>query len=219
MDIARVIVDVPASVVNQTFDYRIPEAFASLIQPGMRVIIPFGPRKISGFVMELIAQSDYDKVKDIIDVLDLTPVLTEELLHVGKWLAEDTVSLYITTYQAMLPQVLKAKYDKELVRISDAPLHPELAPLFAEESSVAYDRVLESVSAVAVLKDAIEAGQLKINYLVKSQARKQYETIIHPAKQERLQEALREVRAQATRQRQILNFFIERNEPINQSVL
>src|SRR5699024_7484440 len=100
-----------------------------------------------------------------------------------------------------------------------ATLHPELAPLFAEESSVAYDRVLESVSAVAVLKDAIEAGQLKINYLVKSQARKQYETIIHPAKQERLQKALRKVRAQATRQRQILNFFIERNEPINQSVL
>src|SRR5699024_8053663 len=116
MNIARVIVDVPASVVNQTFDYRIPEALASLIQPGMRVIIPFGPRKISGFVMELIAESDYDNVKDIIDVLDLTPVLTKELLQVGKWLAEDTVSLYITTYQAMLPQVLKAKYDKEVVK-------------------------------------------------------------------------------------------------------
>src|SRR5699024_7973923 len=142
------------------FDYRIPEALASLIQPGMRVISPFGPRKISGFVMELIAESDYDNVKDIIDVLDLTPVLTKELLQVGKWLAEDTVSLYITTYQAMLPQVLKAKYDKEVVKISDAPLDPELAPLFDEGSPVSYERVIESISTVTLLKDAIEAGQL-----------------------------------------------------------
>lgn len=219
MNIARVIVDVPASVVNQTFDYRIPEVLASLIQPGMRVIIPFGPRKISGFVMELIAESDYDNVKDIIDVLDLTPVLTKELLQVGKWLAEDTVSLYITTYQAMLPQVLKAKYDKEVVKISDAPLDPELAPLFDEGSPVSYERVIESISTVTLLKDAIEAGQLKINYLVKSRASKQYETIIHPANKERLKKALTEVRAQASRQRQILNYFIERNEPVNQSVL
>src|SRR5699024_765205 len=106
MNIARVIVDVPASVVNQTFDYRIPERFLSVVQPGMRVIIPFGPRKISGFVMEIIAESTYDNLKEIVDILDVTPVLTKELLQVGKWLAEDTISLYISTYQAMLPQVL-----------------------------------------------------------------------------------------------------------------
>src|SRR5699024_4239019 len=131
----------------------------------------------------------------------------------------DTVSLYITTYQAMLPQVLKAKYDKEVVKISDAPLDPELAPLFDEGSPVSYERVIESISTVTLLKDAIEAGQLKINYLVKSRASKQYETIIHPANKERLKKALTEVRAQASRQRQILNYFIERNEPVNQSVL
>src|SRR5699024_7657744 len=98
MNIARVIVDVPASVVNQTFDYRIPERFSSIIQPGMRVIIPFGPRKISGFVIDIIAESAYPNVKEIFDVLDVTPVLTNELLQVGKWLAEDTISLYITTF-------------------------------------------------------------------------------------------------------------------------
>jgi len=48
VNIAKVIVDVPASVINQTFDYYIPEKFQDILQPGMRVVIPFGPRKISG---------------------------------------------------------------------------------------------------------------------------------------------------------------------------
>src|SRR5690625_7924353 len=118
MKIARVIVDVPTSNVNQMFDYRIPKKFISVVQPGVRVVIPFGPRKITGFVTELVTESAYDDLKDIIDVLDITPVLTRELLEVGKWLAEDTISLYITTYQAMLPQVIKAKYEKEIVRLT-----------------------------------------------------------------------------------------------------
>src|SRR5699024_9090086 len=153
MNIARVIVDVPASVVNQTFDYRIPERFLSVVQPGMRVIIPFGPRKISGFVMEIIAESEFDQLRDIVDVLDLSPVLTNELLQVGKWLAEDTVSLYITTYQAMLPQVLKAKYDKEVIRTSDATLHDELESLFNNKETVSYEKVTSTLSSISILKE------------------------------------------------------------------
>src|SRR5699024_1705147 len=141
MNVARVIVDVPASVVNQMFDYRIPELLKPIVQPGMRVIIPFGPRNISGFVMELIEESAYDNLKDIIDVLDLTPVLTDELLHVGKWLAEDTVALYITTYQAMLPQVLKAKYEKEVEKVTDDSLPNELATMFDGRKTVPYETV------------------------------------------------------------------------------
>src|SRR5699024_8139645 len=104
-------------MVNQTFDYLIPQKFQEMLQPGMRVIIPFGPRKITGFVVERIEKSSYNQLKEIMDVLDVTPVLTQELLELGKWLASETLSLYITTFQAMLPQVLKAKYAKEIVRL------------------------------------------------------------------------------------------------------
>lgn len=219
MNIARVIVDVPASVVNQTFDYRIPDELRSVVQAGMRVIIPFGPRKISGFVMEIIDDSAYENLKDITGVLDLTPVLTEELLYVGKWLAEETVSLYITTYQAMLPQVLKAKYDKEVEKKSDNLLHEELASLFASRDKIPYEEVTASLSTLTILKEALEAGSIKINYLVKSQAKKQYETVIHPAAITELKAELDQLRPQATRQKQILTYFIEHHEPIVQGTL
>ena len=133
MNIAKVIVDVPASMVNQTFDYYIPEKFQEMLRPGMRVIIPFGPRKITGIVIKRMEKSEFPNLKEIIDVLDLIPVLSDELLHLGKWLANETFSLYITTYQAMLPQVLKAKYEKEVVRTSEKPIQELLDPALLDK--------------------------------------------------------------------------------------
>ena len=53
MDIAAVIVDVPAKQTDREFDYRIPEKWKAVIAPGIRVIVPFGPRMVQGFVMRL----------------------------------------------------------------------------------------------------------------------------------------------------------------------
>ncbi len=56
--IAKVIVDVASKSVDYKFDYIIPEQLESVIQPGVRVIVPFGPRTIQGYVMEVTAEPD-----------------------------------------------------------------------------------------------------------------------------------------------------------------
>ena len=63
MDIASVIVDVPAKQTDREFDYRIPEKWNQVIKPGMRVIVPFGPRMVQGFVTGLKAKSDFAKLR------------------------------------------------------------------------------------------------------------------------------------------------------------
>ena len=40
--IAKVIVDVPTMQTNRPYDYQVPVTLVDVIQPGMRVIIPFG---------------------------------------------------------------------------------------------------------------------------------------------------------------------------------
>ena len=55
--IAKVIVDVASKSVDYKFDYIIPEQLESVIQPGVRVV-PFGPRTIQGYVMEVTAEPD-----------------------------------------------------------------------------------------------------------------------------------------------------------------
>lgn len=218
MKVARVIVDVPASVVNQTFDYYIPEAFRPIVKPGVRVVIPFGPRKITGFVIELKERSNVDGLKEIIDVLDLTPVLTEELIEVGKWLAEETLSLYITTYQAMLPQVLKAKYAKEVALVRENVAADSIRALFDGRKTIGYDEALKHVP-ISLLQKEIEKGNVKINYIVKTREAKRYEQVIKPAELDKLEHALAELRPQATRQKEILSFFIRNHKPIEQTVL
>ena len=53
--IAKVIVDIPSKSVDFKFDYIIPERLQSFVQIGVRVIVPFGPRTIQGYVMEVTA--------------------------------------------------------------------------------------------------------------------------------------------------------------------
>ncbi len=88
--IAKVIVDVASKSVDYKFDYIIPEQLESVIQPGVRVIVPFGPRTIQGYVMEVTAepdaQLDVSKLKKIIEVKDIQPELTSELIALSEWM-------------------------------------------------------------------------------------------------------------------------------------
>lgn len=218
MNIAKVIVDVPASMVNQTFDYYIPEKFQEMLRPGMRVIIPFGPRKITGIVIKRMEKSEFPNLKEIIDVLDLIPVLSDELLHLGKWLANETFSLYITTYQAMLPQVLKAKYEKEVVRTSEKPIQELLDPALLDKDRMSYDEAIQ-LFGYKKLQTYVEEGIFTIQYRVKSKESKRFKTIFKPVDRETLLEAMIDLPKHALRQQEIIQFFIDHPKPIEQSEL
>jgi len=220
LNIAKVIVDVPASNTNQTFDYSIPERFHDILTVGMRVIVPFGPRKIMGFVVGLTSESSFDKLKDITDVLDLTPVLTTELLELGKWVAGQTLSLSITALQAMLPQVLKSKYKKELVRMTDDALPVQLESLFAGRDFIPFEEFAASSVSYYQLQKLIEAGDISVDYLVKSRITKKHVTMVKPAKSiYLLEEALEDLSKKAKKQRELLIYFIENEKPIEQQEL
>src|SRR5437762_1954858 len=147
MNIASVIVDVPAKQTDRAFDYLIPDKWLDIIQPGIRVIVPFGPRKIQGFVIGTKAQSDFAKLKEIVEPIDLVPVLNKELLELGHWLTETTLSFKIVTFQAMLPAALKAKYEKKVSLapgVKAAELPEELQPFFINNTALTWDIALKS---------------------------------------------------------------------------
>ncbi|WP_026906065.1 primosomal protein N' [Paucisalibacillus globulus] len=220
MNIARVIVDVQAKTINQTFDYLIPVRFQDILAEGMRVIVPFGPRKITGFVVGITSTSDFDKLKEIIDVLDIYPVLTKELLELGKWMAEDTLTMYITAYQAMLPQVLKAQYKKELIRNTDEPLSKEFEFLFAGRDVISFEEFEGSSISYSKLQKAVQETTISINYLVKSRITKKLVTFIEPNKESyQLEESLFDLPQNAKKQRATLAYFIQNSDSIEQNKL
>ena len=88
MKYAGIIVDVKIAAVDKIFHYRIPEKLKQ-IEPGHRVLVPFGNRKVEGYVVELVDAVDIepDKIRNIVKLLDQEPILTEEQLEVARWMA------------------------------------------------------------------------------------------------------------------------------------
>jgi len=115
--IARIIVELPLGTL---FSYKIPEKIAPYIKKGVRVLIPFGPRKIAGYVIEATNEnnSKFDgKLKEIIQVLDEVPVLNENLICLTRWMADYYLSPWGGVIKAALPTGLrksKPKYEKFL---------------------------------------------------------------------------------------------------------
>ncbi len=86
--IAEVIVDVSTYHVDRPFDYKVPAEWSNVIEMGCRVKVPFGSRNVLGFVVGLKSETEVpqNKIKAITQILDIEPVLTEEMLLMAKWL-------------------------------------------------------------------------------------------------------------------------------------
>ena len=71
--IAEVIVDVSAYPIDRPFDYAVPSHLETVIECGSRVKVPFGPRKVIGYITGLKQESDIEesKLKKIDELIDL----------------------------------------------------------------------------------------------------------------------------------------------------
>ncbi len=107
----EVLVEIKAKKIDKTFTYSVPKNLEKSIEIGKRVLVPFGKQKLEGFILKLLNNKTFDyETKDIIDVIDIKPVLNNELLKLGIFIKEKTLCNLITAYQTMLPTALKAKH-------------------------------------------------------------------------------------------------------------
>ncbi|WP_088043851.1 primosomal protein N' [Bacillus sp. EAC] len=181
MTYASILVDVSVRQTDRPFDYKVPDRWQDAIQPGMRVIVPFGPRKVQGFVLSINETTKLEKVKEIEEVLDVMPVLTEELLLLGSYISEKTLCFLISAYQAMLPTAIKAVYKKHVQITSDdvyEKLVPELSTLFSIVKKREWTEIEDLVSKISLVQKAIKDGLLEIEYEVKNKANKKTERVV-----------------------------------------
>ena len=105
--VAQVLVEIKK--IDKTFTYLIPNDLKN-INIGCRVIVPFGNKKLEGFVIKLENEFNGDyELKNIISLVDEKPILNDELLDLGSYLSKKTLCNLINAYQTMLPSALKAK--------------------------------------------------------------------------------------------------------------
>ncbi|MCP9299643.1 primosomal protein N' [Bacillus halotolerans] len=214
MNFAEVIVDVSTKNIDRPFDYKIPDHLKGMIKTGMRVIVPFGPRKIQGFVTAVKDTSDLSgkSVKEVEDLLDLTPVLTEELMNLSSWLSDKTLSFKITALQAMLPAALKAKYEKELKIAEGADIPPQVERLFSETKSLLYTDIPDH-DTLKIIQKQVQKGHIDVTYKVAQKANKKMVRYIQAnAGKEELSKQAEGLSRQAAKQQAILHFFMTEPE-------
>lgn len=103
-----VLVEIKSKKVDKTFSYHVPDFLEKDISVGKRVLVPFGKIKFEGYVLDII-NDPLIETKDIIDVLDSFSVLNEEMLELGKYMKEKTISSLSACYDTMLPKAYKAQ--------------------------------------------------------------------------------------------------------------
>ncbi|QII24531.1 primosomal protein N' [Bacillus altitudinis] len=211
--IAEVIVDVTTKAIDRPFDYRVPDRFKGLVKAGMRVVVPFGPRKIQGFVTKIKEETDVQSgnIKDIVDLFDLSPVLTDELLELSHWLTEKTLSYHITALQSMLPAAMKAKYEKEIQVLSAEELPQSLKELFGQQESILYaDIPLEQLKPI---QKHVQKGHLEVRYHVSQKSgKKKVRTLQTAVSKEKLEEKQEQLKKNAVKQKALLAFLLQSNE-------
>ncbi|TCP29128.1 replication restart DNA helicase PriA [Scopulibacillus darangshiensis] len=218
--IAKVIVDVPVSQTDRPFDYLIPDDLEPVVEPGMRVVVPFGPRKLLGFVVGKEQHSELKKIKPIESVVDHTPVLTDELLELGSWLSETALCFTVSAYLAMLPAVMKANYKKYISVADDKALQENYPGVYdfmtKQQKPVEWESIVKNQpSYLKDLQNGIKKGWLSVEQKVEDKRKEKRVKMISPADYINLHKALEDMDKRAEKQKKVLRFFLNRsqNEP------
>ena len=91
--------------ITQHFFYRLPEEPPKPMEPGQRVLVPLGNRKVTGYVLRTCRRLPPDfpqsaELKPVLEVLDEASLISPGLFQLSRWVAD--------YYFASLGEVLKA---------------------------------------------------------------------------------------------------------------
>lgn len=81
----NVAVDLP---VNTTYTYGVSKSLAHLVSEGKRVLVPFGSRRLTGYILGPADPSGQENIKGVIDILDDVPLFPAAMIPFFQWVSE-----------------------------------------------------------------------------------------------------------------------------------
>lgn len=128
--------------IDSSFTYRIPRSLIGSIQVGMRILVPFGKRKLTGYVIRLHSKPTFTTVKPIEDVLDDTPAFAEDILQLAHWMSEYYLCPLGEVLKAALPAGIKLESERRIQLAPDFDI--DLIPRISNEASLQL-RIVEAL--------------------------------------------------------------------------
>ena len=177
MKVAEVCANVAANSIDKNYSYLVPERL-NFLTAGWRVLIPFGKRKIDGFVMSVHEVEDLTEfefeLKEILEVIDEEPWFTPEMRIAARWLSEFYLCPLSLTMNLFMPgrrgKKISARFEK-ILRLagnfdekifSNKPAQLKLLKLLAERGELRSTELGEQKISSATTKTLIEAGLIQV---------------------------------------------------------
>jgi primosomal protein N' (replication factor Y) len=182
-------VAVPVRVM-QTFTYRLPVALRRDARVGSRLLVPFGRKRLTGYIVALHAELDRaaditeSEIKEAEELLDAEPLVTPEILEITRWVADYYAAPWGEVLKAALPAGLNATVEQVLSitaegrdELARLPIHRTATAkartlrLLADEGEVSLrilSRHVGESRASAVARELERAGWIKLTHRARS---------------------------------------------------
>lgn len=108
---ANIIVDISHEKLDKTFQYLIPQELVEEVRVGVLVDIPFGNRSITGYVVELTDEAEFDvsRLKPIIGVKKGSVPIESQLIELAGWMRKNYGGTMNQALKTVIPIKQKTK--------------------------------------------------------------------------------------------------------------
>ncbi|MFN3403126.1 MAG: primosomal protein N' [Cytophagaceae bacterium] len=173
------------------FTYRVPEVHHSTILKGSRVVVQFGKKRIlTGIVVDIHTRSpEVYEPKEIIELLDDTPVVNTFQLQLFEWMSDYYLCSQGEILQAALPSGLKLSSQS---KIQLNPERKDNIPVTEKEEAVL--EALKNKGSLSYDEVAAVAGKKNIHPLVKSLIQKGFVLLFEELKEKYSPKTIRRIR-------------------------
>lgn len=107
--------------IKSVFDYSVPSFLQEKLAPGKRVWVPFGKRTIVGCIVGIMDKTKIKRTKDIKEIIDEEPLISEEMLELTRWMADYYFCSWGEAIDAAIPRPFKKGKTSLRLRIKEEP--------------------------------------------------------------------------------------------------
>ncbi len=98
--------------LDQPFTYALPETLRHRVRVGSRLLVPFGTRKLTGVILRCHDDPPSMTAREALRLIDSEPVLGDELLALGRWIAGYYCAPLGDVLRGMLPLASEIRQGK-----------------------------------------------------------------------------------------------------------
>jgi primosomal protein N' (replication factor Y) len=192
---ADIVIPLP---LQESYEYSVPPSMEKRISKGSRVLVPFGRKLLTGYVIEIKDSCSYaeEKLKDIKDILDEEPLISDSIMTLTQWASDYYMCSWGELLKASLPAginiqskdfvLITSKGQKKLKSLPLKDLQKEkkwqLLQQISQQSHTPLSRLKKMYSPAllySLLNQLTEEGVVELKQqLKKPAAKRQYLEII-----------------------------------------